>query len=116
MIYKGKFGYNASRDIPVSPTRYFHQTLLKFNQYFASDADYLFFAKPIYEQSHLLSSINFAMHKIKTGTFTARTLKKKSLKAHLKGSVLMHSDNVVKSCERNTGILETVCIWCTSHG
>ena len=38
----GKFGYNAPRDIPISPARYFNQRLLSFNQWFASDADYIF--------------------------------------------------------------------------
>ena len=34
-----------------------------------------FFAKSEYEQHHLRSSINFAMHKIKPGTLTAGTVK-----------------------------------------
>ena len=54
---KGKFGYKAPRDIPISPAPYFNQRLLNFNQYFASlnlfilctDADYLFFARFVYE-------------------------------------------------------------------
>ena len=72
---KGKFGYIAPRDIPISPTRYFNQRLLDFNQYFASDADYIFFARSVYDQHHFCSSINFAMHKIKPGTLTAGTVK-----------------------------------------
>ena len=47
------------------------------NQYFASDADYIFSARSVYEQQHLRSSINFAMHKIKPGTLTAKTVKNK---------------------------------------
>ena len=31
----------------------------------------------MYEQQHLRSSINFAMHKIKPGTLTAKTVKNK---------------------------------------
>ena len=45
---------------------------LNFNQYFASDADYIFFARSVNEKYHLHSSINFTMHKIKP--YTAGTL------------------------------------------
>ena len=72
---KGKFSYKAPRDIPISSARYFNQRLLNFNQYFASDADYILFARLVHEQHHLLSSINFAMLKIKPGTLTAGTVK-----------------------------------------
>ena len=63
------------QDIPRSPAWYFNQRLLNFNQYFSSDADYIFFARSVYEHHHLRSSINFAMHKIKPGTLTAGTVK-----------------------------------------
>ena len=49
LLPKGKFGYKVHRDIPISPARYFNQRLLNFNQYFASDADYIFFARSVYE-------------------------------------------------------------------
>ena len=55
---KDKYGYNAPRDIPTSPAWYFNQRLLNFNQNFASDADYIFFARSVYEQYHLCLSIN----------------------------------------------------------
>ena len=42
LLPKGKFGYKAPRDIPISPAWYF-------NQHFASDADYIFFARSVYE-------------------------------------------------------------------
>ena len=74
LLPTGKFGYNTPRDIPKTPARYFNQRLLKFNQWFASDADYIFFARSVYEQYHLRSSINFAMHKIKPGTLTSETV------------------------------------------
>ena len=45
LLPKGKFGYNTPRDIPISPAWYFNQPLLNFNQYFTSDADYLFFCQ-----------------------------------------------------------------------
>ena len=32
----------APEDIPISSTQYFRERLLNFNQYFASDADYIF--------------------------------------------------------------------------
>ena len=42
-LTKGKFGYKAPQDIPISPARYFQQRLLNFNQYFASDVDYIYY-------------------------------------------------------------------------
>ena len=75
LLRKGKFGYSVLQDIPISPARYFNQRLLNFNQYFASDAEYIFFARSVYVHHHSLSSINFAMHKIKPDIFTAGTVK-----------------------------------------
>ena len=71
---EGKFAYNAPRDISTSHARYFNQRLQSFNQYFASDADCIFFSRSVYEQYHLSSPINFVMRKIKTGTLTAGTV------------------------------------------
>ena len=48
LLPKGEFGYSVPRDIPISPSRHFNQRLLNFNQYFASDADYIFFARSVY--------------------------------------------------------------------
>ena len=47
----GKFDYNsnAPEDISTSPAWQFNQRLLNFNQYFVSDADYVFFARSVYE-------------------------------------------------------------------
>ena len=75
LIPKGKFSYKAALDIPISPAWYFNQRLLNFNQYFPSDAYYIFLARFVYEQQHLHLSINFSMHKIKPGTLTAGTVK-----------------------------------------
>ena len=47
LLPKGKFGYKTPRNIPICPTQYFNQRLLNFNQYFPSDADYVFFANPV---------------------------------------------------------------------
>ena len=44
LLAKGKFGYEAPRDIPVSPAQYFNQRLLNFNQHCTSDADNTFFS------------------------------------------------------------------------
>ena len=43
LLPKGKFGYDAPRDIPISPAR--QDWLLNFNQDFVSDADYISFAR-----------------------------------------------------------------------
>ena len=75
LLLIGKFGYKAPRDIPMGPARYFNQRLLNFNHYFASDVDYIFFTRFVYEQHHLRSSINIAMYKLKPGTLTAGTVK-----------------------------------------
>ena len=64
--------------ILISPAQFFNQKLLNFNQYFTSNADYIFFVRSVYEQHHLRSSINFAMHKIKPGTFTAGLVKREN--------------------------------------
>ena len=64
LLPKGTFGYKVPRDILISPARYFNQRVLNFNQHFASDADYIFFVRSVYEQHHLRSSINFAMQKL----------------------------------------------------
>ena len=45
LLPKSIFRYNAPREIPISPARYFNQRLLSFNQCFASDADYIFFSQ-----------------------------------------------------------------------
>ena len=81
LLPKGKFGYNVPRDIPLSPAWYFNQRLLNFDQYFASDADYIFFVRSVCEQYHLRSTFNFAMHKIKPGTLTAGAVKSNFKKA-----------------------------------
>ena len=71
LLPKGTFGHKVPQDIPISPAWYFNQRVLKFNQRFASDADYRLFVRSVYEQHHLRSSVNFAMHKIKPGTLIA---------------------------------------------
>ena len=75
VLPKDIIGYNVPQDIPITPSRYLNQRLLNFNQYLASDADYIFFAWSVYEQRYLRSSINFTMHKIKPGALTAGMVK-----------------------------------------
>ena len=57
----GKFGYKVKQEVPLYPVKYFNQQLLNFKQNFASDADFIFFARSIVEQHHLKSSINISM-------------------------------------------------------
>ena len=70
LLGKGKLGYNAPQAFPISPIWFFNQRLLKVNQYFAADANYMYFARFVYKQYHLRLSINFAMGKIKTQNCT----------------------------------------------
>ena len=75
LLPKGKFGYNAPRNILITPCQYFNQILLNFNEHFASDADYIFFARSVYQQNHLRSRINFCLNKNTSGALTAGTVK-----------------------------------------
>lgn len=91
LLPKDKFSYNMFRDIPVSPVRYLIQRLLNFNQHFATNEDYILFARSAYEQHHLCSSLNFDMDKIKPTILTAGTVK-----SNFEGIIgrLVASDNV----------------------
>ena len=60
----GKFGYKVQRKIPLSPVRYFNQRLLNYCQKFASDTDYIFFARNILQSLSLKEQINIAMRKV----------------------------------------------------
>ena len=40
---KDKFGSKSPQDMAISPARYFNQRLLRVNQHFVSDGDYIFF-------------------------------------------------------------------------
>lgn len=53
LFLKVKSAYNSPRDIPIRPARYFNQKLLNVSQQFASDANYIFFARFVYGQHHL---------------------------------------------------------------
>ena len=54
-----------------SPAHYFNQRLLNFSKYFASDADYIFIVRSVYEQHYLRPPTNVTVHKVKPGTYTA---------------------------------------------
>ena len=56
----GKFGYKVRRKIPLSPVKYFNQRLLNYSQKFASDTDYIFFARNILQSLSLKKQINIA--------------------------------------------------------
>ena len=71
----GKFGYKVDREVSLSPVKYFNQRLLNFKQNFASDADYIFFARSVVEQHHLYSSISIAMQKMNSSQMTAGTIR-----------------------------------------
>ena len=62
LLGKRKLGYNALQGFPISPIWFFNQKLLKANQYFAVDANYMYFARFVYKQYHLPLSINFAIY------------------------------------------------------
>ena len=67
----GRFGYQAARNVKLSPTKYFNQRLLNYKQNFASDPDYIFFACSVLQQLNLISSINIAMKKVDSTGITA---------------------------------------------
>ena len=51
----GKFSYKVKLEMPLSSVKYFNLRLLNFRKSFASDADYIFFARSIVAQYHLTS-------------------------------------------------------------
>ena len=71
---KGKFGYKVERDIPLSPSKYFHQRFLNYTQQFSSDSDYIFFAHSFLQQLSLNSQINIAMQNLAPRNVTAGML------------------------------------------
>ena len=72
----GNFGYKVKCEVLLSPVKYFNQRLLNFRQNFASDADYIFFARSFVEQHYLRSSINISMHKVENMQLTAGSVRK----------------------------------------
>ena len=70
IFFRRKFGYTFPREHHLTATRYFNQRLLNFSQTFASNSDYIFFARSVLEQKNLNDQINIAMEKV-TGQLTA---------------------------------------------
>ena len=70
----GKFGYKPTRELKLSPVKYFNQRLLNYTQMFASDSDYVFYALSVTQQLKLNSEIIIALRKVCTGTVTAGML------------------------------------------
>ena len=99
-ISKNTFSTEQLQTPAFGHTQYFNQY---FNLYFATDTDYIFFAKSIYEH-HLHSPINSDMHKIKQAT----------VKNNLKGIIgkFVASDDAFSFMssvnQRNTSILKAV--------
>ena len=70
----GKFGCKNRRKIPLSPVKYFNQRLLSYSQKFASDTDYIFFARNILQSLGLKEQINIATRKVSGVSLNAGVL------------------------------------------
>ena len=67
----GKFGYNVTRDINLSASKYFNQRLLDYFQKLAGDFDYLFLAHAVFQRIKLNSQISIVMRKVLSDNLTA---------------------------------------------
>ena len=75
LLSKGKFGYNVPADILISLVWYLIKGWLILVYILRQmQIAYADFARSVYGQHHLGSSINFAMHKVKPDTLTAGTV------------------------------------------
>ena len=72
---KGRFDYTAERVIKLSPIKYFNARLLHCSGRFASNAEYLFFARFIIKQKKISDSINIALKKVRGQALTASHLR-----------------------------------------
>ena len=70
----GTFGYKVRRKIRLSPVKYFNQRLLNYSQKFASDTDYIFFARNILQSVSLKRQINIAIRKVASVSLNAGVL------------------------------------------
>ena len=59
-----QYGYKVEKEIPLTPSKYFNQSLLHYTQKFVSDDDYIFFAHTVLQKVQLSSQINIAMKKV----------------------------------------------------
>ena len=74
LLPTGKFGHKVRRNIPLSPVKYFKQKLLNYSQKFASDTDYIFFARIILQSLSLKKQINTTMRKLSVISLNAGVL------------------------------------------
>ena len=70
----GKFGYRVQRNSRLSPVKCFNQRLLYYSQKFATESDYIFFARNTLQNVGLQQQINIAMRKM-TGRLNAGSFK-----------------------------------------
>ena len=70
-----KYGYQAERDVSISPTKYFNARLLNYTGRFSMNPEYLFFAQYIIEHKKVQDSINIALKKIHGVSVTASQLR-----------------------------------------
>ena len=93
LLPKRKFGYKAPQDIPISLASYFNQSLLNFNQYFASDADYIFLpglymsSTTYVHQENLLST---KLNQVHAQQNDLKVTLKEQLKGLLQGTMYFH--------------------------
>ena len=95
----GKFGYKVKREMPLSTVKCLNQRLLNFRQSFASDADYIFFARSVVELHYLRSSINISLNKAQGTQLTAGSVRqnyKESVKRLLSNENAFHFMSSVK--------------------
>ena len=71
-----QYGYKVEKEIPLTPSKYFNQSLLHYTQKFVSDNDYIFFAHTVLQKVQLSSQINIAMKKVLSNDLTPGMLSK----------------------------------------
>ena len=70
----GKSGRKVQTEKTLSPVKYFNQRLLNYTQKFASDTDYIFFARNVLQNKNMLEQINIARSKVSALTLRAGLL------------------------------------------
>ena len=70
----GKLDYKVRRKVPFNPVKYFNQRLFNYSQKFASDTDYIFFARNILQSLSLKKQVNIAMLKFSGVSLNAGVL------------------------------------------
>ena len=71
----GKFGFTETRDVNLSPIRYFNVRLLNCDGRFAASAEFIFYALSIVEQYKVSNAISIAMQKLHGSSITAGSLR-----------------------------------------